>query len=773
MRKKLNPATKRLVYVVGFFCLLGFYFLLPTKLFNTPTSTVLYDRNGELLSAKIADDGQWRFPESSSVPELFKTCILTFEDEYFYSHIGVNPISIFHALQTNWVKETRKRGGSTLTMQIMRLARKQQERSIYQKIIETSWALRSEWRYTKEELLNLYCSHAPFGGNVVGLDAASWRYFGRPANQLSWAESACLAVLPNAPALIFPGKNHDRLKKKRDFLLKKIHQKGLIESETLELALIEPLPQKPFSLPQRAAHLIQYAEKKGKKGKQLVTTLDKELQSKVTSALQRHHAIQKSNGIMNGAVLVVNNTTHEVLSYVGNTSCGKEHSPSVDIIQSARSSGSILKPFLYMGMLQDGLLMPKQLVADIPINFGGYTPQNFDYQFRGAVPADQALATSLNIPAVNLLKEYGIPQFHSLLKKMQFTTIKRNPDHYGLSLILGGAEVKLWELVQAYSSLGDSLSQSNGRLTIYPLRYGKEAKKAKELSVSSAVIEHTLEAIQMVKRPYQEQGWESFVGGTKMAWKTGTSFGFRDAWAVGITPTYTIGVWMGNADGEGRPGLTGVSTAAPLLFKVANLLDEKQTSFTTSANEKEQMKVCERSGMKANSLCEETKWEWISKTCETTSNCHYCTNYFVTPDTQFRLENECAKTNKSKVKVYFTLPPLQEWYYKKRNSSYQKLPSLSPLCSYSTKQRMAFEYPISKGELFLPIGIDGKQQHIVCKVVHAVSESTVYWYVDDEFKGVTTNEHTLPLHLPAGKHTILVVDEKGEELSKKLTIKTR
>ena len=260
--------------IVLFLLLVAYYFCLPKHLFKDPTATVITSNKNELLGAIIADDGQWRFPENDSVPDKFKTCIIAFEDEYFYNHPGFNPISIFKALKENIDSGEIKRGGSTITQQVIRLSRKGKRRTYWEKFKEIILATRLELRYDKDEILALYASHAPFGGNVVGLDAASWRYFNRNSEDLSWAESATLAVLPNAPSLIYPGKNQLQLLKKRNRLLKKLLDNQTIDSLTYRLSISEGLPQKPYPLPQIAPHLLQTIAKTDK-GQRIKTSVNK------------------------------------------------------------------------------------------------------------------------------------------------------------------------------------------------------------------------------------------------------------------------------------------------------------------------------------------------------------------------------------------------------------------------------------------------------------------------------------------------------------------
>ncbi len=450
--------------------LIAYYFCLPQQLFKDPTTTVITSQSDELLGALIAKDGQWRFPASDSIPDKFKTCILQFEDEYFYKHPGFNPISIFKALKGNLSSGTIKRGGSTITQQVIRLSRKGQSRTYFEKLKELVLATRLEFRLSKDQILNLYASHAPFGGNVVGIDAAAWRYFNRNASDLSWAESATLAVLPNAPSLIYPGKNQQRLLDKRNRLLKKLNQNGTIDTLTYELSIAEGLPQKPYPLPQIAPHLLQKVAKRYK-GERIKTTLKTTLQEQTNAIVKQHYNRLKQNEIYNVSVLVLNVHTREVLTYVGNSPTDNAHQKSVDIIDKPRSTGSILKPFLYASMLDAGDLLPNTLVADIPTQFGSYQPENFNNSYDGAVFANEALSRSLNVPAVRMLQDFGLDRFYHYLKQLKLKDLKYNANHYGLSLVLGGAESNLWDLCKSYAAMASTLNHFNNNSSQY---YTKE-----------------------------------------------------------------------------------------------------------------------------------------------------------------------------------------------------------------------------------------------------------------------------------------------------------
>ncbi len=412
--------------VIALAAAVSFAAALPRELFAPACSTVLYARGGELLGATIAADGQWRFPARSQVPEKFRRALVEFEDRRFYSHAGVDPFAVARAIRQNRSAGRVVSGASTLTMQVIRLSRAPRQRTVGEKLVEMLLALRLEMREDKGAILALFASHAPFGANVVGLDAAAWRWFGRPAQSLSWAESALLAVLPNNPSLMHPGRNRDALAAKRDRLLEALRESGALDDEECRLAKAEPLPPQPRPLPALAPHLLG-----GLRGLSR-STIDAGLQQRAAAVVGRHGRELARAGIRNAAALVLDVATGEPLAYVGNTGDGP--GSQVDIIRSPRSTGSILKPLLYASMLQAGEILPGQLVADVPTRYGGFFPQNMSLGYEGAVPAWRALARSLNVPAVRMLQEHGVDRFAATLKALGMTTLHRPARDYGLSL---------------------------------------------------------------------------------------------------------------------------------------------------------------------------------------------------------------------------------------------------------------------------------------------------------------------------------------------------
>lgn len=753
-------------------------FCLPKRLFYKPYSTVAESREGELLSARIASDGQWRFPPQDSVPLKFKKCIIAFEDAHFYHHPGFNPFAMAGAARQNWKAGRVVRGGSTITQQVIRLSRSGESRSYLEKVIEVVLATRLEWRHSKEEILELYAAHAPFGGNVVGLDMAAWRYFGVRPYQLSWAESAMLAVLPNAPGLIYPGKNQEQLRRKRNALLRKLHEEGTIDRTTFDLALREPLPQRAFELPHAAPHLLHRIART-QEGSRVQTTIDARLQERVNQIVAGYHNQYRHNGVHNMAVLVVDVKTRNVLAYVGNAPTAKDHQKDVDIIPAPRSTGSILKPLLYASMLDAGELLPQSLVPDVPTQIAGYTPQNYELTYDGAVPAQRALARSLNIPSVLMLRDYGVQRFYDRLQRLHLRDIKRHPNHYGLSLILGGAESNLWDLCRAYAGLTGTLEYFKTHDARYrsgefadlnwdsqrEVSFGRSQYNKEVFGAGSIWL--TYNAMREVNRPEGDEAWKFYDSSLQIAWKTGTSFGNRDAWAIGTSSRYVVGVWVGNATGEGRPSLTGVESAAPVMFDVFNLLP-RAGWFSAPLGDLEEVDVCKVSGYVANEHCESVK-QWVPNKSSKTTPCPYHQLIYVNSAGE-RVNSSCSDVSAMRPVVWFSLPPVMEWYYKSRHLDYSPLPRYAAGCSGGSHGSMDFIYPKESGKVYLTKDFSGRVQPVICKVAHTQPDARLYWYLGRKYLGETHHFHEMQISAETGAYWLTVVDQHGQELVRKIEI---
>ena len=710
---------RRVFLIILGVLLAGWLCCLPKDLFQgTPYATVVNDRNGELLGARIADDGQWRFPPCDTVPHRYATALIQFEDRHFRWHPGVDPVALVRAVISNLRAGHVVSGGSTITMQVIRLSRGK-ERTLWQKTVEAVQATRLELRYSKKHILALYASHAPFGGNVVGLEAASWRYFGRPSAELSWAESATLAVLPNAPSSIHPGKGRDQLLEKRNRLLERLHRRGYLDASTLESALTEPLPDAPYPLPALARHYVE----RQPHGVESQTSIDINLQRQVEAATTRWSDELALSGTADLSAVILDIRSGSVLAYVGNASPLRARSGSeVDIAAAPRSTGSILKPFLYCAALQEGVILPRTLLQDTPVNLNGFSPQNFDLQFHGAVPAAEALARSLNVPAVHLLRAYGAPRFLDLLREAGLSTLNRSASDYGLSLILGGGEGTLLDITKAYAGMVRSY---DGLDTGSPFR-------------DRIALWYTFEALKEVNRP-DEIDWKLIRSVRKAAWKTGTSYGFRDAWAVGVTPDYAVGVWCGNADGHGVAGMTGAKTAGPVLFDLLNLLPPSTDWFEEPLEGGAFLEVCTASGMLRSQECPDYESIRLPEKAAESTVCPY---------------------HKDGV---FRLPPGMEWYYKGWHPEYQVRPARDAT-------QLEFLYPEPGAILTLPRQLDGSTPGAVFQAVHRDPNATLYWHLDEEYLGTTHLLHQMHLAPAPGRHTVTVVDGDGRSVSVGFTV---
>lgn len=717
--------------------LLLWLYCLPARLFDgTPYSTVVFAEGGELLGARIADDGQWRFNMCDSLPYKFEKALIEYEDRDFRSHIGVSLKSIVRAMVQNVRNGRIVSGGSTITMQTIRLHRRG-KRNIAEKLVEIFMATRLEATYSKDEILRLYASHAPFGGNVVGINAALWRYTGSDGSELSWAQAATLAVMQNAPSAMHLTKNRQALLAKRNRLLKRLHTKGEISDDEYELALDEPLIEKPYALPQIAPHLVEYCHKTNH-GAITRSKINYSLQKRLEDVADYWRDNLELYGAHDLSAIVADVASGEIVAYCGNAGMNADREGRwVDIARAPRSSGSILKPLLYCAALQEGTILPHSILPDIPTDFGGFSPQNFDGNFEGVIPANEALALSLNVPNVHLLKQYGVRRFASLLQKSGITTLNRPANEYGLSIILGGAEVTLYDIVKVYASLArhDNSAAITDSLAIY----------------------YMFDAMRNINRP-DGLDWSRATSVQNVAWKTGTSWGARDAWAIGVSPSFVVGVWIGNADGSGIPDLTGAGAAGPVMFDIFDFIP-KSGWFKKPKGKK--ALVCSHSGCLAGPDCESTHYEEIPERGLSSPYCTFCKKIPVSLDGERLVEN-CNEP--LTMCSYFVLPPAERHFYKQHNSDYVDLPTMS-----GNKESIQFLYPADGAEILLQRGIDGMQNSIVCKATHSDASAAIFWHLDNDYIGYTSDIHQISICPDAGNHKLTIIDGNG--ISQSINIK--
>ena len=763
-------------FVIALLLTYSALFFLPIQMMpdDLPYSYALYDKTGQLLGASTAPDGQWRF-SPGEVPEKFARAIITFEDKRFYYHIGVDPIAVVRAIVSDIRARRIVSGASTLTMQTMRLLAGNRPRTFRQKIKESLLAVLAELRLGKGRILSLYAAHAPFGGNVVGIEAASWRYFNRSPASLTWAEASMLAVLPNQPALVHPGANRSILLEKRNKLLQNLYECHYIDAQTLELSLAEPLPKKPYPLPSGAPHYLELLKKRYPDTARFYSDMDSTLQNNLQRILERRSRKFSHKGINNAAALVIETGTGKVLAYCGNTGLDGRNvtTSAVDIVQARRSSGSLLKPFLYAALLDSGHLQPDQLVIDIPTRIGSYKPDNNVPLYRGAVPASEALSRSLNIPAVRMLREYGINHFLDYLKQCGFTTFTRSADEYGLPLILGGGEITLYEAVSAYAQLMNAAcnrptfteaSRSAVRTAPTALTAATFTKEEPHFPVSAGAAWLTLKALAEGIRPDDEALWRFFADSKRIAWKTGTSNGHRDGWAIGTTETYTVGVWFGNAEGQGREDLQSIQTAAPTLFEVFASLPAAHWPVMPAEALSEET-YCADSGYLAGRFCAHTVKGFRPAQAPQGALCPYCTAVSFTPDGRFQADiSDMTGVYTGKfplIQNRFVLPPAIEYYYTRFAAAYKKLPPFVAGHQGSAPSQLAILFPEQGARIVIPVEIDGSAGAMIMQAAARDIGTVIYWDIDGTYLGSTQGTHTMAARPTIGKHVLTVTDSSG------------
>ena len=742
---------------------------LPVVQPHGPASRMLVDRDGQLLAAHVAADEQWRLPPTRALPPRYVEALLAFEDRRFYQHPGVDPIAVGRAALSNLRRGRVVSGASTISMQVVRLGRNAPPRTLAQKLWEALLAVRLEIARSKAEILSIYAHNAPFGGNVVGIETAAWRYFGRSSQALTWAEAALLAVLPNSPSLMHPGRGRSRLRAKRDRLLVRLHEQGRLSNVDLKLAVAEPLPTKPKAMPQHAVHWLAY-QRPGVSAWS-PTTLDRALQARTERRVRTHLATLAGDGIHNAAVVVVHVPTGETLAYVGNGAglSAAEHAPYVDVARAGRSTGSILKPLLYAQALDAGELNPAERLVDAPVRVGTFFPENYDGTFQGVVRADAALAQSLNVPAVLLLRRVGVSRFLSFLRTAGISSVDRTARNYGLSLVLGGAEARLWDLVNVYAALA---WRATGHQDAWPgPKTGLWTPTPVQPDVSVGAAYLTLSALKEVQRPGHRRHWRRWAGEQSVYWKTGTSFGFRDAWAIGVTESYAVGVWVGNADGEGRPGLVGLRAAAPLMFSVFDLLP-KSAPLEMPTWALKAIEVCPHSGRRPGPNCGARETVNIPSHSDYTGVCPYCQTITCDAQCAHRVNADCHPLADIRIDHRFVLPARIERYYRRVDPSYRSVPPMKEGCSDggTSVRGMSCVFPPEEGQFYIPKELNGERGQLVFEAAHRDRHATIHWHLDDTFMASTRDIHQVEAAPVPGDHVLTLIDHRGERIQRRFRV---
>ena len=741
---------------------------LPAPLFPDDYSTVVVDETGEQLRVFLNSQEQWIFPpQDKELPAKLITAVTQFEDKRFYKHWGVDPLAVGRALVQDLRAGKIVSGASTITMQVARLA-KEKDRTVVNKLIEMIQALRLEVKYSKEEILRLYLNHAPYGGNIKGYQAAAQRYFGKEAADLTWGQASLLAVLPNSPSLINPNRGREKLKTKRNRLLDKLQRKGIIDETTCQLAQAEEIPQGEQAFDLAAPHLARRLNNKYKQDV-IKTTINKDLQQQSTQLVQKYMQKLQQQGVNNCAVLIADTKTGQVKSYIGsNDYFDHQHSGKIDGVQMKRSSGSILKPFLYAGAMDQGLIIPPSKIEDIPNSYGAYSPYNADNDFAGVVTARKALVNSLNAPAVSLLDQYGVQEFYDLLEEAGITTLFREAEAYGLPLALGGAEIKVWDIAALYRGLGNYGHFSGLEVMQSEDELFTTVDQAQQLITPGAAY-LTLDIIDDLKRPGADYFWRNYASQYRIAWKTGTSYGNRDAWAVGTSPEWTIAVWVGNFNGQENQKISGLNAAAPLFFELFNSLDKDyyQDFFAKPKDDLEEIKVSAQTGYRlSDKIMEQDLADLTTAVAPKNAKpLRYSPYEEIVYTNQAQTKEVCSRCwerNDLTKSLQVVYPPQVVAYLSKRgNNVYTTLPHRADCPTVSNNNPIEFIYPQQDSIISIPRGSDGNYQKVTFKVAHSGQNSKLFWYLDQEYLGTTKGSHQKLLLPASGEHQLHVVDGAG------------
>jgi len=753
-----------LVAVAPGLLFLGLHLLfpLPVEKLHPPASTLVLARDGQVLRMFLAPDEMWRvYVTPEEIPEPLRQAVLAFEDRFFYRHFGVNPGALVRAAVANLRAGRIVQGGSTLTMQVARLM-EPKARTYLNKLKEIFRALQLEWTYSKEEILTFYFNLAPYGGNLVGVGAASYLYFNKRPTQLSLGEAAILAALPNSPNRYRPDLNPEGARAAREKVLAILARRGAIDAAQHQAALSEPVPTRRFPPPFQAPHLSDWLVRQFGSGERFPTTIDPSIQALAERLLRNHLRPLQARGIGNGAVVVLENRTQAVRALVGSVDFfDRVRQGQVNGATAPRSPGSALKPFVYALGLQHGLVSPQSLLEDVPVEYAGYRPVNYDERYHGVVTVEQALVQSLNVPAVNLYARLGSNGVYQFLRRAGVSTLPKPKDYYGLSLILGGCEVTLLELTNLYAGLANG-----GRFRPYRLLETDPLPEGRAL-LDPGVCFILTEMLSQLRRPELPAVWEAAVNLPKVAWKTGTSYGHRDAWSVGYTPRYTVGVWVGNFDGRGVPELVGAETAAPLLFAVFNaLLQNTDAAWFVQPPSVEMRQVCSVSGRPLGRSCTSAVDELYLPGVSPNAPCNLHQLIAVDLETGQRLCSRCRPGRRFEERLVTTWPAEVASWLARNGRPLDRIPEHYEKCPRITSG----EAPLIKSP---PDGAVYKIRPYVALAYQKirldafVSNQTreIFWFVDGKLLYSGSPDRKVFLTPKRGRHTILCLDDEGRSSS--------
>jgi penicillin-binding protein 1C len=728
----------------------------PDARLHRAAATVVYDRAGEPIRMILPADQKVRIPVTLEElpPELIRALIVS-EDQWFWRHPGVNPIAIGRAAVANLRAGRVVSGASTIPMQLARMSQPK-SRTFGGKAREAFRALQLVRHHSRRDLLEAYVNMAPYGANIEGIGAASYLYFGKPPAQLSLGEIAFLTTLPRSPNRYDPLRDHVTATRARDRVLHQLRDRGAFSTAQIDEAIRQPLPRQRRKPPFVAPHFCDYAVQHARDRARVYTTLDQRVQQIAEQQVASRIGSLRAFGVGQTAVVVIDNKTREVVAMVGSASFfDAARQGQVNGAAARRSPGSTLKPFLYAKAFDDGLLIPDSYLLDIPTDYSGYVPENYDGTYRGRVSVRDALVQSLNAPAVRVLAAERVDEFVKLLRRGGLSSLDRDPSRYGLPLILGAGEVRLIELTNMYATLAEGGLHRPVRV----LRSSRSETPTRIFSAEASALVTSI--LAELKRPDMPRAWQLAREMPAVAWKTGTSYGHRDAWSVGFSERYAIGVWSGNFDGHGQKGMSGSEFAAPLLFDLFRAIEGDAHLRRPNGINIESVEVCAISHQLPTEYCRErTRVEYIPGR----TRLHACEMHramIVDAKSGERLSGDCVAQVAHRTVIATVQPPELVAWWRAQEQPFETLPPFAKRCSdvasdaapkivspdAATPYRLRRDAPLEFQELLLS--------------AQSSDAAKLFWFDDGVLVASGEPSQKMFLKPRRGTHQLVVVDDGG------------
>jgi penicillin-binding protein 1C len=718
-------------------------------------SHIVLDKNGRVLHGFLSRDEKWRmYTELNEISPDIKKAFLTKEDRYFYYHPGINPAAILRAAWFNSTSGRRTSGASTITMQVARMM-EPKDRTYLNKFREMFRAIQLEWHLSKDEILQLYLNRVPYGGNIEGIKAASLIYFGRLPDQLSLAQIVTLTIIPNKPNQLTIGRNNSLIQMERDRWIKRFNTEGVFDDQRSETALAEPFVYRRLDVPRRAPHFSLRMRRQYPDRFTIHSSLDNEIQSKVENLLYAANRRMRFRGIRQASAIVIDNRTMQVLAYVGSPDFNDDiEAGQIDGIRAVRSPGSTLKPLIYALAVDLGLVTPKTMVADVPIHIDGYSPENYDSKYNGAVTIEDALAYSLNIPAVKTLQQIGVPTLVDKLIEADFRQVLIDRNKLGLSIALGGCGTRLEELALLYAAFANKGMYSKANW----LQADSLAIPKRLISEEASYL--ITESLTRLTRPDLPNSASASLRVPKVAWKTGTSYGRRDAWSIGYNQNFTIAVWAGNFNNEGVPDLSGAEIATPILFDLFNTIDYASSNQWYSIPPNVMYRfVCPVTGHPRGERCEHSVVDWYIPGVSTNTTCNHLIEVSVSPEERISYCTRCRPSVGYKKGLYPDFPPDLLAWMERVGARYDKIPVHNPACTRILDTNPPRIVSPSANQEYIIDRADDAEIKLSAEAAPDVNR--LYWYVNNRLIGTSKPGEDLFTKVEPGRVKISCTDDRG------------